>query len=183
MGAVPMEQGEGESTFRMISATLSDTGFTQRVVASGKAPLLPGQKVAAAARLDPAGAVLLEESLKRPTSDISVEFDLAFTSFLPAFDGTITFDWERFKAHIDDWKMKYRDRKDCWWWIFGCQHHYTTDEIREIYDFDVRERDDPRRVDRGHRRRAAGGDPPGVLQVHGDLVLRAHRRGLRRGRR
>ena len=134
MGAVPMEMGEGESTFRVISATLSDTGLTQRVVSSGKAPLMPGQKVAAAARLDPAGAVLLEESLKRPTSDISVEFDLAFTSFLPAFDGTITFDWERFKSHIDDWKMKYRDRKDCKWWIFGCHHHYTTDEIREIYD-------------------------------------------------
>jgi len=135
MGAVPMEMGEGESTFRVISATLSDTGFTQRVVSSGKAPLMPGQKVAAAARLDPAGAVLLEESLKRPTSDISVEFDLAYTSFLPAFDGTITFDWERFKAHIDDWKMKYRDTKSCKWWIFGCSHSYTTDELREIYDF------------------------------------------------
>jgi len=135
MGAVSMEPGEGESTFRIISATLSDAGFTQKVVASGKAPLLPGQKVAAAARLDPAGAVLLEESLKRPTSDISVEFDMAYTAFLPAFDGTITFDWERFKAHIDDWKMRYRDKKSCSWWIFGCSHTYTTDELREIYDF------------------------------------------------
>ena len=135
MGAVAMEQGEGESTFRVISATLSDAGFTQKVVASGKAPLLPGQKVAAAARLDAAGAVLLEESLKRPTSDISVEYDLAYTSFLPAFDGTITFDWERFKAHTDEWKMRYRDKKSCSWWIFGCSHSYTTDELRELYDF------------------------------------------------
>jgi hypothetical protein len=135
MGAVSMEPGEGESTFRIISAILTDTGFTQKVVASGKAPLMPGQKVAAAARLDPAGAVLLEESLKKPTSDISVEFDLAYTSFLPAFDGTITFDWERFKAHVDDWKMRYRDKKECKWWIFGCKHTYTTDEMREIYDF------------------------------------------------
>ena len=135
MGAVQMLPGEGESTFRIISATMSEGGFAESVVASGKAPLLPGQKVAAAARLDPAGTVLIEESLKRPTSDISVEFDLAYTAFLPAFDGRITFDWERFKSHTDEWKMEYSKKKSCKWWIFGCKTSYSTTEMRELYDF------------------------------------------------
>ncbi len=114
---------------------LSDQGFAERVVASGKAPLLPGQKVAVAARLGPEGTVLLEESLKRPTSDISVEFDMTYTAFLPAFEGKIVFDWDRFKSHIDNWKLKYKHKKSCKWWIFGCKHSYTEDEMREVYDF------------------------------------------------
>jgi len=139
MGAVRMEEGSGESTFRVISATMSDDGFTEHMVASGKAPLLPGQKVAAAARLDAVGAVLIEESLKRPTSDISVEFDLAYTSFMPAFDGSITFDWEMFKAHIDDWEQEYShtSRRTDWNWRkarFNREHTYTSTELRELYD-------------------------------------------------
>ncbi len=135
MGAVRMEDSADESSFQVISAVLSDQGFAERVVASGKAPLLPGQKVAVAARLGPEGTVLLEESLKRPTSDISVEFDMTYTAFLPAFEGKIVFDWDRFRSHIDDWKLKYKHKKSCKWWIFGCKHSYTEDEMREVYDF------------------------------------------------
>ncbi|MCP4903084.1 MAG: hypothetical protein GY906_39475 [bacterium] len=145
MGPVQMQEGEGESTFRIISATMSEGGFAQRVIASGKAPLLPGQKVAVAARLDATGAVLIEESLKRPTSDISVEFSLAYTSYMPAFDGEITFDWELFKTHVDDWTMDYDKEKKCR--VVGilpilffpiplrqCNTTYTTNEVRELYD-------------------------------------------------
>jgi hypothetical protein len=140
MGAVRMEPGQGDSTFSIISATMSEGGFAQKVVASGKAPLLPGQKVAAAARLDAVGAVLIEESLKRPTSDISIEFDLAYTAFLPAFDGTITFDWEMFQAHIDDWMQEYEhtSKRTDWNWRkarYNREHTYTSEELRELYDF------------------------------------------------
>ncbi|HSL17299.1 MAG TPA: hypothetical protein VLB51_05270 [Methylomirabilota bacterium] len=140
MGAVRMEPGDGDSTFRIISATMSEGGFTQQIVASGKAPLLPGQKVAAAARLDAVGAVLIEESLKRPTSDISIEFELAYTSYLPAFDGTITFDWEKFEAHVDDWMQSYEHTSKRTDWNVGKarynrDHTYTSEEIRELYDF------------------------------------------------
>ncbi len=134
-GAVRMEDAAEESSFKVLSAVLSDEGLTEHVVASGKAPLLPGQKVAVAARLTPEAAVILEEALQRPTSDFTVEFDLAYTAFLPAFEGKIVFDWQRFKSHIDDWKIRYRDKKSCKWWIFGCDHTYTEDEMRELYDF------------------------------------------------
>jgi hypothetical protein len=137
MGAVRMEGGEGESTFRVISATMSEGGFTEKLVASGKAPLLPGQKVAAAARLDAVGAVLIEESLKRPTSDVSIEFNLSYTAFMPAFDGSITFDWEKFDANIDKWEVDYTSTKRKYWknGHYQRDHTVSSDEIRELYDF------------------------------------------------
>ncbi len=137
MGAVRMEGGEGDSTFRVISATMSEGGFTEKLVASGKAPLLPGQKVAAAARLDAVGAVLIEESLKRPTSDVSIEFNLSYTAFMPAFDGSITFDWEKFDANIDKWEVDFDSSKRKYWknGHYQRDHTVTSDEIREMYDF------------------------------------------------
>jgi len=140
MGVVPMEQGSGDTTFRIHSGTMSEGGFVETVVGAGKAPLLPGQKVAAAARLDAVGAVLIEESLKHPTSDISVEFDLAYTSYLPAFDGSITFDWEMFQAHVDEWMQGYQHTaiNKGWNWAkarYDYEHVYTSKELRELYDF------------------------------------------------
>jgi hypothetical protein len=133
MGPVRMESGGDESTFRVISATMSEGGFTEKLVASGKAPLLPGQKVAAAARLDRVGAVLIEESLKRPTSDISVEFDLAYTAFLPAFEGKIIFDWKMFKENIDQWEVDFSSEKVKV--PFYRSHTMTTEEVRNLYEF------------------------------------------------
>ena len=134
MGAVPMEAAGEAGTFRVISATLGDEGFTRSMVTSGRAPIMPGQRVAVAARLDEYGATLLAKTLEKPTSDISIEFDLAYTAFTPAFDGKMTFDWERFRSHIEDYQLKYSDRKECRWWIFGCKHDYTTEEMQEVYD-------------------------------------------------
>lgn len=139
MGAVPMELGSEESSFNIISATLTDEGFTKSIVSSGKAPIMPGMKVAAAARLDQYGATLLAKTLEKPTSDISIEFDLAYTSFLPAFDGTITVDWEKFKSHIDDYSLKYKDvttgkGRSFWHPFRKKKHHYTTDEMHLMYD-------------------------------------------------
>ncbi len=155
MGAVPMELGSEESSFKIISATLTDEGFTKSIVSSGKAPIMPGMKVAAAARLDQYGATLLAKTLEKPTSDISIEFDLAYTSFLPAFDGTITVDWQKFKSNIDDYKLKYEHKKktkssfdlggtikfvlSAGLWGSPTKkktkHYYTTDEMHTVYDY------------------------------------------------
>lgn len=148
MGALPMELGSEESSFRIISATLTDEGFTRSLISSGKAPIMPGMKVAAAARLDARGAVLLEETLKKPTSDISVEFDLAYTAFLPAFDGTISVEWSKVQSNFEQYSMefehwtttgkrrsgvvgKWRD----WWKGRKTDHHYSYDEVQSMYDF------------------------------------------------
>jgi hypothetical protein len=147
MGALPMELGSEENSFRIISATLTDQGFTRALISSGKAPIMPGMKVAAAARLDARGAVLLEETLKKPTSDISVEFDLAYTAFLPAFDGTISVEWSKVKSNFEQYSLKYEhwqtDKSrgglfghicDC---LFGTpkEDHYKYDELQSVYDF------------------------------------------------
>ncbi|MDH4219700.1 MAG: hypothetical protein OEY18_07115 [Candidatus Aminicenantes bacterium] len=131
MGAVPMELGSEESSFRIISATLTDQGFTRSVVSSGKAPIMPGMKVAAAARLDEYGATLLAKTLEKPTSDISIEFDLAYTAYLPAFDGTINVNWEKFTSHIGDYSLRYGHLTSG-----GCnaKDYYTVDEMHQIYD-------------------------------------------------
>jgi hypothetical protein len=148
MGALPMELGSEDSSFRVISATLTDEGFTRSLISSGKAPIMPGMKVAAAARLDARGAALLEETLKKPTSDISVEFDLAYTAFLPAFDGTITVEWSKVESNFEQYSLafehwtttgdkrtgvcgKWRD----WWKGRKQDHHYSYDEVQSIYDF------------------------------------------------
>ena len=147
MGALPMELGSEDSSFRVISATLTDEGFTRSLITSGKAPIMPGMKVAAAARLDARGAVLLEETLKKPTSDISVEFDLAYTAFLPAFDGTITVEWSKVKSNFEQYSLQYEhwttDKSrgglfgGLWDGLFGKpqEHHYKYDEVQSVYDF------------------------------------------------
>ncbi|MBN1918319.1 MAG: hypothetical protein JW889_10440 [Verrucomicrobia bacterium] len=147
MGALPMELGSEDSSFRVISATLTDEGFTRSLISSGKAPIMPGMKVATAARLDARGAVLLEETLKKPTSDISVEFDLAYTAFLPAFDGTITVEWSKTISNFEQYSLEYEhwQTEKSRGGLFGKladglfgkakEDHYKYDEVQSIYDF------------------------------------------------
>lgn len=80
-GPVPLKQtlkdGEdGLAGFQVISSILNNTEgenpFTETVLTSGHAPLLPGSKAAIAAKLSEEGATLLWESLQGPTSDVSV---------------------------------------------------------------------------------------------------------------
>jgi len=142
MGALPMELGSEENSFRVISATLTDDGFTRSLISSGKAPIMPGMKVAVAARLDARGAVLLEETLKKPTSDLSVEFNLAYTAFLPAFDGTISVEWSKVKSSYDHYSLEYqkyssyRWKRFLWWkHLKKTGDNYRYEELHDIYDF------------------------------------------------
>ncbi|MDD5475762.1 MAG: hypothetical protein PHU03_04510 [Syntrophales bacterium] len=95
-GAVPLEGGAEGNSFHVISATLTDEGFTSTLVTSGKAPVMEGQAVAVAARLDQYGAQLLAKSLEQPTTDISVVFDLKYVVKLPSYDVRIVFDYEKY---------------------------------------------------------------------------------------
>ncbi|HDR15180.1 MAG TPA: hypothetical protein ENN79_06830, partial [Desulfobacteraceae bacterium] len=70
-GAVPLEGGAEGNSFHVVSATLTDEGFASTLITSGKAPVMEGQSVAVAARLDQYGAQLLAKSLEQPTTDIS----------------------------------------------------------------------------------------------------------------
>lgn len=96
-GAVPLEVGSEGASFNVVSATLNDKGFTSTLITSGKAPVMEGQKVAVAARLDQYGATLLAKSMENPTTDISVVFDLQYVVKLPAYDVSVVINYGRYQ--------------------------------------------------------------------------------------
>ncbi len=95
-GAVPLEMGAEGNSFNVVSATLTDKGFTSTLVTTGKAPVMEGQQVAVAARLDAYGATLLAKSLEQPTTDISVVFDLKYVVKLPAYDVRVIINYDKY---------------------------------------------------------------------------------------
>ncbi len=116
-GAVPLEAGAEGNSFHVVSATLTDEGFTSTLVTSGKAPVMEGQAVAVAARLDAYGATLLAKSLEQPTTDISVVFDLKYVVKLPAYDVKIVIDYDQYHELQEEYihtRDKTTKRKRYW---------------------------------------------------------------------
>jgi hypothetical protein len=146
-GAARLENpGEGES-FRIISATLSSEQFTRSLVSSGRAPILPGGRVAVAADLDKNGTQLLVAPFERdmPIGDLSLELDFAYTARVPAAEGQIIFDWSKLVEHYDTMQdstarggkvtdAKWKCRKPLLPWTCGVEdakHRYTRTELHE----------------------------------------------------
>ncbi len=109
-GAVPLEVGAEGNSFNVVSATLNDEGFTSTLVTSGKAPVMEGQRVAVAARLDAYGATLLAKSLEQPTTDISVVFDLKYIVKLPAYDVEVKIDYDKYNEIQSEYTLE-REKK------------------------------------------------------------------------
>ncbi len=95
-GAVPLEVGAEGNSFNVVSAILGDKGFTSTLITSGKAPVMEGQQVAVAARLDAYGATLLAKSFEQPTTQVSVAFDLKYVVKLPAYDVKVIIDYDKY---------------------------------------------------------------------------------------
>jgi len=146
-GAVPMEPAGETGTFQIVSATLSDESMAPSLVTSGKAPLVPGGKAAAAARLSANGAQLLDASLERNRSitDVSIALDFSYTTLTPAARGWISFNWEKLQAEREIIEAEFRDDqgKDvkggcafifCAFWT-ETTHSYSYDELREFYKY------------------------------------------------
>ncbi len=107
-GAVQLESGAEGNSFNVVSATLTDDGFTSTLVTSGKAPVMEGQRVAVAARLSGYGATLLGKSMEQPTTDISVVFDLKYLVKLPAYDVKVIIDYDMYHQVQEEYS---HDRK------------------------------------------------------------------------
>jgi len=90
-GAVSLKTGE--SNFQIISATLQG----ENRIVSSSAPVLPGSKVAIAAKMDKNEAQLLASTFEkgRSITDLSVSIAFKYDVLFPAVDGEIVFDWER----------------------------------------------------------------------------------------
>jgi hypothetical protein len=96
-GAAPLEPDDSGGSFRIVSATLEDDSLTPSVVSSGKAPLIPGGKAAAASRLTAEGAQLLAATFEKSSSitDVSLVLSYSFTTLAPAARGYIEVDWSK----------------------------------------------------------------------------------------
>ena len=118
IGPVMLFQPEGES-FSIISATVGkdNKDFTRSVVTSGQAPLLPGQKIAAATNLTKYGAQLLAATFEKSNktnqqstsiTDLSVNLKYRFQARVPACRGKIIIDWSKVASALS---TRFSDQK------------------------------------------------------------------------
>jgi hypothetical protein len=143
-GAVPMEV-EGDGSFQIVSATLSDKGLATSLMTSGKAPLVPGGRAAAASRLAPEGAQLLAATFEKTRSitDLSIALNYTYPTLMPAARGRVVIDWSRLEKEFKQLSAEYARKRT------GTQttkflgitisssptYSYSYDELRQEYDF------------------------------------------------
>jgi hypothetical protein len=129
VGPVPllqsMKDGEpGLATFKVISSVLSNVDgenrFTQSIITSGHAPLLPGSKAAIAANLSQEGATLLWESLQGSTSDVSVAITGYYEASVKGYNAVITAEASTIYEHYSR--------------LLNMQQGYTRAQLRFISD-------------------------------------------------
>jgi hypothetical protein len=149
MGAVPLEAETGDGgSFQIISGTLSDDKMATKLVSSGKAPLVPGGKCAAASRLTAEGAQLLAASFEKARSitDLSIALNFGYTTLTPAARGTITFDWSKLETHFDSLGAAYTRKQSSTsksggsflffsWDSYKPEYSYSYDEMHKHFDY------------------------------------------------
>jgi hypothetical protein len=148
IGAAPLEDaGEGGS-FQIVSATMSDKGMTTALVTSGKAPLLPGGKAAAASRLTADGAQLLAATFEKTKSitDLSIALNYNYQTLTPAARGSVTVDWSKLVKERDSLVAEYKRTRTgtnvnggcvllaCWVTTSG-KYSYSYTEMRDQWRF------------------------------------------------
>ena len=86
-----------EDSFQIISGTLTSDKFTPNLVSTGRAPILPGSKIAVASILEKNGAQLLAATFEknRSITDVSIHLRFRYEVLTPRVEGKITVDWER----------------------------------------------------------------------------------------
>ncbi len=109
-GAVELEPDDEGGSFRIISATLGDQGLAPSTVLSGRAPLVPGGRAAAASRLSADGAQLLAATFEKTASitDLDVELSYTYLTLAPAARGKITIDWQKIQSSGESIEAEYK---------------------------------------------------------------------------
>lgn len=108
MGAASLRPDVEESC-RIISATLTDKAFTPNFCMVTNAPLMPGAKIAMAAKLEKNGAQLLAATFEknRSITDVSISLRFAYDVIMPAVEGEITVNWEKVDSLFRKTKRDY----------------------------------------------------------------------------
>jgi hypothetical protein len=137
VGAVEINEAEDKGSFKIISATLSDTTMTKSMVQSGHAPVLPGGKLAAAANLSANGAQLFlstVEKKKGSVADLSVELDYSYVVQLPAAKGAIFFHWSKMSEAAEQYMLDY-ESKSKGGWFRKDELHVTKEQLQQFMNF------------------------------------------------
>ena len=115
MGAASLRP-DVEESFRIISATLTDKTFTPNFVTTGRAPLMPGAKIACAAKLEKNGAQLLAATFEKSRSitDVSISLRFSYDVIMPAVEGEIIVNWAMVDSMFNKKKRDYehKDKDD-----------------------------------------------------------------------
>lgn len=84
-----------DGKYALVSSVLTrESGAAkQQILAIGRAPALEGNRLAFSFDLEPEQATLLVESLKMPTPDVSLVFDMSFSGLSDAYQAQLTVDW------------------------------------------------------------------------------------------
>jgi hypothetical protein len=84
-----------DGRYALVSSVLvkPDAAPERRLLASGRAPVLEGNRLAFSFDLSPEQATLLRQSMQMRTPDVSIVFDMTFTGLNEAYDADMTIDW------------------------------------------------------------------------------------------
>ncbi|PWB73321.1 MAG: hypothetical protein C3F15_09855 [Holophagae bacterium] len=94
--------GYTDGTFSLVTAvTDREAGLLRRVVGVGNAPVMSGHRAAVSMHLTPAGAMLLWESFRQRTPDVSVNFEMTVSGYRNPVEAEMTFDYERIARTIE----------------------------------------------------------------------------------
>lgn len=130
-------QIEKENSFKIVSAIMEDKTLTKSIVSSGKAPLIPGGKVAAAASFDKNGAQLMASTFEKSRSiaDLSIALNYKYKLMAPAIEGSIMIYWDKFYQFLQekghDYSYHYYHCGDCE--VDGKEYDsYTTESSKYV---------------------------------------------------
>ena len=146
LGPATMDSDIDGETFRIVSGTLNNDKFTPSLSTSGRAPLLPGSKMAVAAIMEKNGAQLLAATFEkgRSITDVSLSLRFQYQVLTPAVDGTIIVNWEEISNSYQKYSREYEhsDIDDGTQpWCNSLKDDVITDTERDsLYEFLKREK-------------------------------------------
>lgn len=87
--------------YALVSSVLNPSTATpeRKLLATGRAPVLEGNRLAFSFDLKPAEATLLLRSFEMRTPDISIVFEMAFSGLTEAYDADLSIDWSEVRKH------------------------------------------------------------------------------------
>ncbi|WP_117885174.1 hypothetical protein [Aureibaculum luteum] len=125
---------DGDNSFRIISALLSDPNRAGKVVMSKRAPIMPGAASSFASKMDNIEAQLMIASLEKDRSiaDLSLELSFKYAVQMPAAKGRAIINWEKMHTQFKQDSASYSNKKKGhWWWKKNTRNY---DEVHKFIE-------------------------------------------------